>query len=108
MSQTTIRELLSYRALVDQCWGLLKQSLTATFPLTTRAHPSPLVFVQPGGYTWPGDFWEEIVVPTLAGLLEAPPSYQDGWWNPMARTLVAGRLRRTLTGTRWESLVDFG
>lgn len=102
-----VQELLPFGELVTQCWGLLKLSLRTTFPTTTRAHPSRVVVIDPGSFIWPGDFWQEVVVPTLTALLEAPPTYQDGWQNPMARSLVEGYLRRTLTTSRWQQLVDY-
>jgi hypothetical protein len=100
--------LLSFRGLVDNCWGLLRGDLLATFPLGSRAHPSREVNLQPYGYVWPGDFWEGAVVPSLAELVVVTPPYQFGWRNPLARNLVEAYLRRTLTGSVWSSWVDFG
>lgn len=99
--------MFPFGELVDQVVGVLKQDLWVSFPTATRAKPANRVLVNPLGYFWPGAFWQEVVVPTLSSLLETPPSYPAGWGNPMARTLVEGRLRSALTGTVWESWVDF-
>lgn len=104
---TPMESLLPFGQLVDQCWGLLKQTLTATFPSSSRSHPSPWILIQPGDTTYPGDFWQGAVVPTLSELIRVTPAYQGGWTNPMAKTLVAGYLRRSLTGSVWSSWVDF-
>lgn len=98
---------LPFRELVNQCWGLLRLTLRATFPTTTRAHPSNFVLIEPIGSHWPSDFWQEVVVPTMAQLLVKPPTYQDGWSNPMSRALVEGYLRRSLMGSSWQPMVDF-
>jgi hypothetical protein len=99
--------LLPFGTLVDQVWGLLNGSLWVVFPTSDRAHPSRCVLVQPVGFEWPGAFWQEVVVPTMTTLLETPPTIPSGWANPMTRTVVEGRLRRALSGTSWESWVDF-
>lgn len=99
--------LLPFDVLVDQVWGLLKRSLWVVFPTTNRSHPSRGALVQPLGFEWPGKFWQEVVVPTMSILLETPPTYPYGWSNPMARVLVEGRLRSAVTGTSWESWMDF-
>lgn len=104
---TPTESLIPFGQLVNQCWGLLKQTLTATFPSSSRSHPSQRVIVQPGGVTYPGDFWQGVVVPTLSELIGVTPTYQDGWNNPMARTLVAGYLRRNLLASSWAVWVDF-
>jgi len=101
------RILLPFKTLVDQCWGILKGILGATFPTTTPAHPSRYVLVQPGMTSWPGNFWKDIVVPTMANLLAHPPPYVDRWFNPMARSLVEAYLRQTLQGSPWLTLMDF-
>ena len=98
-----ISEILPYQQLVDQCWGLLKGNLSVAFPSSSRSHPSQRVVVVPLGSTYPWDFWQGVVVPTLDELIGVTPSYVDGWNNPMARTVVDGYLRRTLRGSVWVS-----
>lgn len=102
-----MESLLPFGQLVDQCWGLLKQTLTAGFPSSSRSHPSRWVVIEPGGITYPGDFWQGVVVPTLSELIPITPAYQAGWKNPMARDLVAGYLRRNLSASSWAQWVDF-
>lgn len=102
-----VSEITPYRQLVDQCWGLLKGSLSVAFPSSSRSHPSRQVWVVPIGVSYPWDFWQGVVVPTLDELVEVTPPYEGGWNNPMARTLVDGYLRRTLQGSAWAPWVNF-
>jgi hypothetical protein len=99
--------LLPFGQLVDQVWGVLRQTYWVSFPTTNRAHPAGNVLVNPVGVLWPGDFWQGIVVPTMTTLLGMPPTYPGGWANPMARMLVSAHLRSTLSGSSWESWMDF-
>lgn len=103
-----INSLMPFQTLVTQVWGVLKRTLRVTFPTTTPGHPSPYVFLQPGMLKWSGEFWQDIVVPTVGDLLVSPPPYVDGWWNPMAHTLVEAKLRSALVAsTKWLPLMDF-
>lgn len=102
-----IESLIPFQELVNQCWGILKQSLSATFPSSSRSRPAARVLIQPGGVTYPGDFWQGAIVPILSDLLRVTPPYEGGWTNGMARVLVAGYLRRGLGGSEWEVWIDF-
>jgi hypothetical protein len=97
--------LVPFPVMVDHCWGVLKQSLVATFPTTTRAHPSSWVYIQPGRFSYPGEFWQGLSVPVLTQLVGVTPPYRDGWKNPMARNLVDAYLRKALVGSPWAPFV---
>jgi hypothetical protein len=94
------------QSLVDQCWGMLKGTVRVTFPTTTPARPSRYARTEPQGISYVGAFWEAVAVPTLRELLDHPPTYEGGWWNPMARSLVEAYLRRTLNTSPWSGWVD--
>jgi hypothetical protein len=98
---------IPFQTLVNDCWSLLRGDLRVVFPTTTPAHPSRVVLLQPSNSSWRGDFWQEVVVPTLTELLANPPPYVNGWWNPLARNLVVAYLRRNLAASRWNPLVNF-
>lgn len=102
-----VQSPIPFRNLVDQCWGLLKESLFVSFPSTSRSNPSEWVEVGPGRIAYPGDFWEGVVVPTLSELIRVTPTYQGGWTNPMSKSLVEGYLRRNLRGSSWGVWVDY-
>lgn len=102
-----VQALIPYQRLVDQCWGILKQTLSIGFPSSSRSHPSSGVRVFPSGVEYPWDFWEGVVAPTLSNLIGVTPPYQNGWNNPMARTLVDGYLRKNLSGSSWSVWIDF-
>lgn len=99
--------LIPFQGLVGNCWSLLRGDMRAVFSNTTPAHPSRFVVLQPSNTMWQGDLWEAVVVPTLTELLANPPTYVDGWRNPMSRNLVEAYLRRNLTASRWLPLVNF-
>ena len=95
------------QTLVDHCWGMLKGTARVTFPTTTPAHPSRYVVMQPQYVWYLRDFWEAVMVPTIANLLDHPPTCVNGWWNPMMRTTVEAYLRQTLTANpSWLTWVD--
>lgn len=102
-----VQDLIPFQPLVDQCWGILKQNLSVSFPSASRSHPSQWVQVGTGGIAYPWDFWQGVIVPTLSELIGATPTYSEGWKNPMARNLVEGYLRRNLTGSSWVVWIDF-
>ena len=103
LDQTSI----PFQVLVGDCWALLKGTVSATFPTTTPAHPSRFVILQPSGSRWMGEFWQDLVVPTLTALLANPPTATGGWSTPMGRNLVEATFRSSLTGTRWYPFVNF-
>lgn len=102
-----IQALIPFRTLVDQCWGILNQTCYLSFPSTSRSKPSEWVLVGPSGTSYPGDFWQGVIVPTLSELIGVTPSYPGGWTNPMARTLVEGYLRKNLRDSPWEVWIEF-
>lgn len=102
-----VQTLIPFRPLVDQCWGILKQTAYLSFPSTSRSNPSEWVFVGPSGSPYPGDFWQGVIVPTFSELIGVTPPYSGGWTNPMAKTLVEAYLRKNLQGSSWLVWIDF-
>lgn len=105
------RSTISYRRLVNDCWGILKEEKEAIFPRGSRAAPSPVVYVVPPpaapgfGYYW--EFWEKVVAPTLGGLAVSPPPYVGGWANLSAKEVVEAALRSEIETSSWKNRVNF-
>lgn len=104
------RSNVSYKRLLNDCWGILSEKRKPVFPRGSRAAPSPVVYVFPNfeenaGYWW--SFWEDVVAPVLIELAPMTPQCEGGWANPTSVATIDASLRAKIASSTWANKVDF-
>lgn len=107
MTVATYHSNINFQRLIEDCWGLLKQTSYVVFSGSSRAHPSRLVRIQPTNMVtgWYGEFWDDVMVPALTTLLTIPPPH--GWGDPEGRLTIEAYLKKALLASSWANKVDW-